>query len=76
MCGEGVAVAREGARAFQGRGEPADRGRGGSAQDGETVRHRSRVVAGPTRPTLRQVHLIHPERFAEAGLAPGPGGAR
>ena len=33
----------------------------GDAHQGETVKHRSRVVRDPTRPNLRQVHLIHAE---------------
>ena len=32
---------------------------------GVTVQHRSRVVADPAQPNLRQVHLIHSELFAE-----------
>ena len=40
------------------------------------VKHRSRVAQDPTRPNLRQVHLIHEELFAEVGedgfkVAPG-----
>lgn len=34
-----------------------------------TVKHRSRVAQDPTRPNLRQVHLIHEELFAEVGAA-------
>ncbi|MCG3039555.1 MOSC domain-containing protein [Streptomyces sp. S1A] len=48
----------------------------GDAHAGRTVRHRSRVAKDPTRPNLRQVHLIHEELFAEvgeAGFAVGPG---
>jgi MOSC domain-containing protein YiiM len=37
----------------------------GDAHAGGTVRHRSRVAAGPTKPNLRQVHLIHAELLAE-----------
>ncbi len=37
----------------------------GDAHAGVTVQHRSRVAADPTRPNLRQVHLIHAELFAE-----------
>ncbi|WGF89934.1 MOSC domain-containing protein [Marinivivus vitaminiproducens] len=43
---------------------------------GVTVRHRSRVRADPTRPNLRQVHLIHAELIAElraAGFEVAPG---
>jgi MOSC domain-containing protein YiiM len=34
-----------------------------------TVKHRSRVKADPTRPNLRQVHLIPAERLAELAAA-------
>ncbi len=37
----------------------------GDAHAGETVRHRSRVAVDPTRPNLRQVHLIQRELFEE-----------
>ena len=37
----------------------------GDAHLGVTVQHRSRMVADPTQPNLRQVHLIHSELFAE-----------
>src|SRR6185312_10016517 len=48
----------------------------GDAHQGVTVKHRSRVTKDPTRPNLRQVHLIHAELHDEllAGgfeLAPG-----
>jgi MOSC domain-containing protein YiiM len=33
----------------------------GDAHSGATVKHRSRVARDPTRPNLRQVHLIHAE---------------
>lgn len=33
----------------------------GDAHCGELVRHRSRVARDPTRPNLRQVHLLHAE---------------
>ncbi|MGR7023447.1 MOSC domain-containing protein [Geodermatophilus sp. URMC 62] len=49
----------------------------GDAHAGATVQHRSRVAADPTRPNLRQVHLIGAELLAELaglGLAVGPGG--
>lgn len=41
-----------------------------------TVKHRSRIAQDPTRPNLRQVHLIHQELFDEvaaAGFEVGPG---
>jgi MOSC domain-containing protein YiiM len=41
----------------------------GDVHAGVTVRHRSRVAQDPTRPNLRQVHLIHEELFTEVGDA-------
>ncbi|MGV9563840.1 MOSC domain-containing protein [Streptomyces sp. NPDC003480] len=48
----------------------------GDVHAGVTVKHRSRVAQDPTRPNLRQVHLIHEELFVEVGeegfkVAPG-----
>jgi MOSC domain-containing protein YiiM len=37
----------------------------GDAHRGLTVKHRSRVAKDPTRPNLRQVHLIHAELHDE-----------
>ena len=37
----------------------------GDAHSGAAVRHRSRVARDPSRPNLRQVHLIHAELFDE-----------
>jgi MOSC domain-containing protein YiiM len=48
----------------------------GDAHAGETVKHRSRVRRDPTRPNLRQVHLIHTElhqELREKGFAIEPG---
>jgi MOSC domain-containing protein YiiM len=48
----------------------------GDVHAGVTVKHRSHVAKDPTRPNLRQVHLIHEELFAElgaAGFAVAPG---
>lgn len=48
----------------------------GDAHAGATVKHRSRVAADPSRPNLRQVHLIHRELFdqlAAAGHRVAPG---
>ncbi len=48
----------------------------GDVHAGPTVRHRSRVRADPTRPNLRQVHLIHAElhdELGEAGFQVGAG---
>jgi MOSC domain-containing protein YiiM len=49
----------------------------GDAHNGVTVKHRSHVRRDPTKPNLRQVHLIHSELHVELaaqgfpGLAPG-----
>jgi MOSC domain-containing protein YiiM len=40
----------------------------GDAHSGETVKHRSRVRVDPTKPNLRQVHLIHAELHDELRL--------
>lgn len=48
----------------------------GDVHAGETVKHRSRMKQDPTRPNLRQVHLIHEELHDElraAGFRVGPG---
>jgi MOSC domain-containing protein YiiM len=48
----------------------------GDAHQGATVKHRSRVAADPTRPNLRQVHLIHAElldELASRGFTVRPG---
>jgi len=48
----------------------------GDAHAGATVRHRSRVARDPSRPNLRQVHLVHAELFEELaakGFTVGPG---
>ena len=48
----------------------------GDAHAGETVKHRSRVERDPTRPNLRQVHLIHAElhdELRDAGFAVSAG---
>lgn len=37
----------------------------GDAHAGDTVKHRSRVARDPSRPNLRQVHLIHTELHDE-----------
>lgn len=41
----------------------------GDAHMGETVKHRSRVAVDPTKPNLRQVHLIHAELHDELRVA-------
>ena len=48
----------------------------GDAHLGVTVKHRSRVAKDPTKPNLRQVHLIHEElhdvlRASGFRVAPG-----
>src|SRR5262245_1135407 len=48
----------------------------GDAHAGATVKHRSRVERDPTKPNLRQVHLMHAELFDElhdAGFRVAPG---
>jgi hypothetical protein len=48
----------------------------GDAHMGETVKHRSRVAADPTKPNLRQVHLVQAElldELHEKGFAVEPG---
>ncbi|MBD0740890.1 MOSC domain-containing protein [Streptomyces sp. CBMA152] len=48
----------------------------GDVHAGVTVKHRFRVAQDPTRPNLRQVHLIHEELFrevAEKGFEVLPG---
>jgi MOSC domain-containing protein YiiM len=48
----------------------------GDAHLGETVKHRSRVRRDPTRPNLRQVHLLHAElhdELRDAGFDLMPG---
>lgn len=65
-----LALARSDAYTFSKVREPALRliaGEGveGDIHCGQTVRHRSRVAADPTRPNLRQVHLIHSELLGE-----------
>lgn len=41
----------------------------GDTHLGKMVKHRSRVAVDPTRPNLRQVHLIHAELLEEVALA-------
>jgi MOSC domain-containing protein YiiM len=48
----------------------------GDAHAGATVQHRSRVAQDPTRPNLRQVHLMRAELFEElreSGFEVAPG---
>jgi hypothetical protein len=44
----------------------------GDAHLGVTVQHRSRVASDPTRPNLRQVHLLHAELHDELRAAGFP----
>lgn len=65
-----TAVSRSGGHTFSKYGEPVIRllaglGVEGDAHLGVTVKHRSRVAQDPTRPNLRQVHLIHAELHDE-----------
>ena len=43
----------------------AGQGVEGDAHCGPTVKHRSRVARNPTKPNLRQVHLLHGELLTE-----------
>ncbi|MBV9568792.1 MAG: MOSC domain-containing protein [Hyphomicrobiales bacterium] len=48
----------------------------GDAHAGVTVQHRSRVARDPSRPNLRQIHLLHAELHDElrsGGFEVGPG---
>ena len=78
--GQVIAVALDGGHRFS--KAPVEKiqvmeGRGveGDAHQGVTVKHRSRVRADPTRPNLRQVHLIQAElldELADAGFDVAP----
>lgn len=76
-----LAVCASSAHAFSKRPQPsiallAGLGVQGDVHCGVTVKHRSRVAKDPTRPNLRQVHLIHSELFeelAQQGFAVRPG---
>lgn len=70
MNGTVTAVSSNGEYAFSKPNRPAitllaGLGVEGDVHAGVTVKHRSRVAQDPTRPNLRQVHLIHAELFAE-----------
>ena len=81
MTGLVIAVSRSPRHSFSKAGVDSIRliaglGVEGDAHLGATVKHRSRVARDPTRPNLRQVHLIHAElldelRAAGFDLAPG-----
>jgi hypothetical protein len=76
-----TAVSRDGAHRFSKANQDSVRllaglGVEGDAHLGVTVQHRSRVAQDPTRPNLRQVHLIHAELLDElrdAGYRVAPG---
>lgn len=81
MSGTVVAVSSNGGYSFSKPNRDSVRlltglGVEGDVHAGTTVKHRSRMAQDPTRPNLRQVHLIHEELFAEVGadgfeVAPG-----
>ncbi|MFI6108401.1 MOSC domain-containing protein [Streptomyces sp. NPDC051310] len=81
MRGTVTAVSSNGEYAFSKPNRPAitllaGLGVEGDVHAGVTVKHRSRVAQDPTRPNLRQVHLIHEELFddlAAAGHTVAPG---
>jgi hypothetical protein len=81
MNGVVTAVSCSADHAFGKRNQPRIRllaglGVEGDAHSGITVKHRSRVAVDPTRPNLRQVHLIHAElhdELAAAGFAVSAG---
>lgn len=81
MPAQVVAVHSKGTHAFSKDAMPrialvAGHGVEGDAHAGATVKHRSRVARDPSRPNLRQVHLIHSELLDELqqrGLAVRPG---
>jgi MOSC domain-containing protein YiiM len=76
-----TAVSRSATHTMSKLNEPAIRllaglGVEGDAHNGQTVKHRSRVRRDPSRPNLRQVHLIHAELHDEllaAGFDVQPG---
>ena len=74
MTGLVTAVGRSAGHTFGKRTEDGIRllaglGVEGDAHMGETVKHRSRARQDPTRPNLRQVHLIHAELHDELRAA-------
>jgi hypothetical protein len=74
MTGLVTAVGRSAGRTFGKRTEDGIRlltglGVEGDAHMGRTVKHRFRVKRDPTRPNLRQVHLIHAELHDELRAA-------
>ncbi|WP_369033650.1 MULTISPECIES: MOSC domain-containing protein [Streptomyces] len=81
MSGTVVAVSSNGGYSFSKPNRDSVRlltglGVEGDVHAGTTVKHRSRMAKDPTRPNLRQVHLIHEELLTEVGadgfeVAPG-----
>jgi len=74
MNGVVVAVSRSAAHTLTKSNQPGIRlvaafGVEGDAHAGATVKHRSRVARDPSRPNLRQVHLIHAELHDELRAA-------
>lgn len=70
MAARVLAVHRSGSHTFSKYAEEAitlveGLGVQGDAHSGRTVKHRSRVARDPSRPNLRQVHLLHAELFDE-----------
>ena len=75
MQGRVISVSRDGAHRFSKSPVEAIRllaglGVEGDAHCGATVRHRSRVAVDPTRPNLRQVHLVPIELFDDPAVRP------
>jgi MOSC domain-containing protein YiiM len=81
VTGDVVAVSRSGGHTFSKPNQEAIRlvaglGIAGDAHAGALVQHLSRVARDPSKPNLRQVHLLHAELFAELagrGLTVAPG---
>jgi MOSC domain-containing protein YiiM len=81
VSGAVTAVSRSASHAVAKQGQSSVRllaglGVEGDSHMGETVQHRSRVRKDPSKPNLRQVHLIHAELHDElhaAGFAVCPG---
>jgi MOSC domain-containing protein YiiM len=81
MEGTVIAVSRSARHTLAKPNEPSIRlvaglGVEGDAHQGVSVKHRSRVARDPSRPNLRQVHLIHAELHDELrgrGFALAPG---
>jgi MOSC domain-containing protein YiiM len=74
LQGEIIAVSRDSEHSFTKPNQTvieliAGVGVRGDAHAGAKVKHRVRVREDPTRPNLRQVHLIHSELFEELAAA-------